>query len=550
MALKLFIVEDEQTIREGILSMIDWERHQIDVCGEAANGREALPLLERHRPDVLLTDIRMPYMDGLQLIEEAQRAGLDFRAIVLSGYNEFSYAKQALKLGVLDYILKPCRPDDILKIVLEAKLAIESEQSANFDRNKRDQAWNRNMHLLKNQVLSQWIHYPKIPLERREGLIAELQMAIVPVMLQVGLIRFDTTRFSPNYGEPDWELIRYAALNIVLETLAPVYRGKIEAFRDGDDLLWIANATLAEASAGETGTGADEELKSNLGLLQRNLEIYLNLSVSIAVGTCRESVDDAHISYREALQAMNVRFYRSKGGIFLYNETARKEGEQEEGTILDDEAFDRLEREIVMQMRGAAYEQALDKMERWLERFQTAPRYGKHEINVRATAFILELQRLAEEKNATTFEWKQHLVNWMEQIPQVETLDELSTIMKKIMQSLVEALCRQRSLHRTVQLAVDLIREKYNTNLTLDAVARAAYVSNTYLSSLFKQELGINFLDYLHQYRIEKAKELLAQNLKMFAVAKLVGYQEERHFSATFKKWTGLTPSQYQKGLQ
>ncbi|OMD10124.1 helix-turn-helix transcriptional regulator, partial [Paenibacillus odorifer] len=194
-------------------------------------------------------------------------------------------------------------------------------------------------------------------------------------------------------------------------------------------------------------------------------------------------------------------------------------------------------------------ELALDLLEQWLERFRGNPGCLKQEVNIRATAFVVRLKRLAQEKQVAGFEWKQHLVNWMEQAPQIETLEELSTILNKIMQNVVEAFSKHRPLHRTVVTALEIIRNKYNTNLSLEYVAKEAYVSNTYLSSLFRQELGVNFLDYLHQYRVEEAKKLLRQNLKMYAVAKLVGYGEERHFSATFKKWTGLTPSQYQKGL-
>jgi len=129
----------------------------------------------------------------------------------------------------------------------------------------------------------------------------------------------------------------------------------------------------------------------------------------------------------------------------------------------------------------------------------------------------------------------------------MDTLDDCTVVLQKIVQSIVEAVSNQKSLHRTVHATIELIKQKYNTNLTLELAAKETFVSNSYLSSLFKQELGVNFLDYLHQYRVEQSKELLRQSYKIYAVSKLVGYQEERHFSSTFKKWTGLTPRQYQK---
>lgn len=548
MKLKLLIAEDEDTIREGIVNMIDWNSHQIEVMGEAGNGSEALALMESEQPDLLLTDIRMPQMNGLELIEAGRRRGYDFRSIILSGYNEFSYAKQAIALGVVDYVLKPCRPEEILKTVLKAKELIERRCCQENEQLKRDRSWHKNAPLVKSQVLSQWIHHPPVPLERRQELIGELAMAISHEGPQIGLVSFDFDPPSAGGSGQDFVLLRYAALNIISETLSPIYKGKIETFHDGNLLLWIGSGLAGTDSRKSYRTPI--YLKEQIGMLQSNLEKYLKLSISIAVGSCRADISEAHLSYKEALQAMESRFLNGKGGVYFYTEGSGVigGGAQEIG-ILDDPELNVLEDEMLVAVGAGSNELALDLLEQWLERFRGNPGCLKQEVNIRATAFVVRLKRLAQEKQVAGFEWKQHLVNWMEQAPQIETLEELSTILNKIMQNVVEAFSKHRPLHRTVVTALEIIRNKYNTNLSLEYVAKEAYVSNTYLSSLFRQELGVNFLDYLHQYRVEEAKKLLRQNLKMYAVAKLVGYGEERHFSATFKKWTGLTPSQYQKGL-
>lgn len=546
--MKLLIAEDEDTIREGIVNMIDWKSHQIEVMGEAGNGSEALALIEKEQPDLLLTDIRMPQMDGLELIEVARRRGYGFRSIILSGYNEFSYAKQAISLGVVDYVLKPCRPEEILKTVLKAKELIERQRNQEDEQLKRDRSWHKNAPLVKSQVLSQWIYHPPVPLERRQELIGELSMAIGFEGPQIGLVSFDFDPPSATGTGQDFVLLRYAALNIISETLSPIYRGKIETFHDGNNLLWIGSGLAGTDS--RKLYRAPLQLKEQIEKLQCNLEKYLKLSISIAVGSCRSDISEAHLSYKEALQAMESRFLNGKGGVYYYTEgTGVIGGAPQEIGILDDSELNVLEDEMLVAVGAGSNELALDLLDKWLDRFRSNPGCLKQEVNIRATAFVVRLKRLAQEKQVAGFEWKQHLVNWMEQAPQIETLEELSTILNKVMQNVVEAFSNHRPLHRTVVTAMEIIRNKYNTNLTLEYVAKEAYVSNTYLSSLFRQELGVNFLDYLHQYRVEEAKKLLRQNLKMYAVAKLVGYGEERHFSATFKKWTGLTPSQYQKGL-
>ncbi|MGO4374015.1 response regulator, partial [Paenibacillus sp. MCAF20] len=130
MSLKMIVAEDEQSFREGIVGLIDWQLYGIEISGEAANGREALDMIIADPPDLLLTDIRMPYLNGLDLIREARATGAQFHTVLLTGYNEFEYAKEAIKLGVSDYLLKPCMPADIIRVILEVKGKIEAMESS------------------------------------------------------------------------------------------------------------------------------------------------------------------------------------------------------------------------------------------------------------------------------------------------------------------------------------------------------------------------------------------------------------------------------------
>lgn len=317
--MKLLIAEDETAVREGMVHLIDWESHGIEICGEAGNGSEALALMESCRPDILLTDIRMPYMDGLELIEQAKSKGLTFRSIILSGYNEFSYAKQAIRLGAADFILKPCRPEEILRTVLEAKQAAETQEASESRRKARDLSWNRNIPLMKNQVLLQWVKYSAVPLEERGQVIRELSMDIHDVGAQVGLVRVDTSRIP--LVERDVVLLRYAATNIVKETLDHVYAGRIEVFQDGSDLLWVASLPghVKAVPSGKAMLSAPRQIKlePHIRLLQRNLEKYLKMTVSIALGSWKPLIDQVNESYQESVQAMESRFFSGKRGRIL-----------------------------------------------------------------------------------------------------------------------------------------------------------------------------------------------------------------------------------------
>ncbi|CAM4460776.1 two-component system response regulator YesN [Paenibacillus endophyticus] len=537
MTLKMIVAEDEQSFREGILTLVDWKLYGIEIAGEAENGRQALEMIHNDPPDLLLTDIRMPHLNGLDLIREAKAAGHEFRSVLLTGYNEFEYAKEAIKLGVSDYLLKPCTPHDIVRVIFDLKQKIEASENEDKAVNALNQSWNRNIHLLKNQILSQWIQQPLMPLENRGSVLREIDMALLPRPIQVGIIRIDASvRPNAAASKRDLELIRYALLNITGETLRPLYEGRLEVFRHGDEMLWVGNYPEC---------ASHDAVESAMRMLQHNLEAYLKLSISISISSAQASVDFAHIGFQEALHAMEGRFYQGRGGIFFYAGADKQQAAKT--SILEDAFLNRLEKELLFSLQNEQYEQAVDAIEASMCHIRASSSYSKAEVHLRSTSLILELQKFAKERKVASIEWQDSFVNWMEQIPNMETLDECTVVLQKIVQSIVEAVSNQKSLHRTVHATIELIKQRYNTNLTLELAAKETFVSNSYLSSLFKQELGVNFLDYLHQYRVEQSKEWLRQSYKIYAVSKLVGYQEERHFSSTFKKWTGLTPRQYQK---
>ncbi|MFC5528668.1 response regulator transcription factor [Cohnella yongneupensis] len=538
MALKMVVAEDEKSFRDGLVSLVDWKFYDIEITGIAENGRQALEMVKRDNPDILLTDIRMPYMNGLELIQEAKAVGAKFHAVLLTGYNEFEYAREAIKLGVSDYLLKPCTPQDIVRVIVELKRKIEhSESEKPFDE-EMNRTWNRNIHLLKNQILTQWILQPRMPLENRAIVMREVDMTLKPESFELGLIRMDLDEgLQPYASKRDLELIRYAIQNIAGESLHAIYEGMLEVFRHGDELLWIGNRQGG-------GSFPPERYIESLQLLKDNVESHLKISISISISSLHATVNDAHLAYQETLEAMESRFYQGRGGIYLHAETNRLQSAS--SSILDDAYLQQWEKDLLAHLHNEQYGEAVDGIEAGMRYLREQAVYSRAEIIVRVTSLILEMQKAAKER-AVSIEWQDGTVNWIERMPEMETLDECASILHKLVQGFAEAALSRRTLHRTVQATLELIKAKYNTNLTLDFAAKETYVSNTYLSSLFKQEMGVNFLDYLHQYRVERAKELLRESYKVYAVAKLVGYQEERHFSATFKKWTGLTPRQYQK---
>ena len=164
--IRLMIVDDEEEIRNGIQNVIQWEANDIIVCGEAANGKEALKLIEELSPDVLLLDIRMPVMGGIELLETIASKNLPVKSIILSGYDDFSYAQNALKLGASDYLLKPCRPEEIIKTVLKVKNIIEDENKKKEAYSHLKAEFNKVLPVLKEKYLAKLLYPGNKPSEK------------------------------------------------------------------------------------------------------------------------------------------------------------------------------------------------------------------------------------------------------------------------------------------------------------------------------------------------------------------------------------------------
>lgn len=533
--LKLMIVEDEKTIREGIISTIDWGSHNIKIIAEASNGEEALNLMESVKPDIILTDIQMPKMNGLTFIERAKEEGFSFESIVLTGYEDFNYAKQSIRLNVFDYLLKPAQPAEILLAVLKVKQKLEQQKWLDDQLHLLEDYTDKSIYFYKAETLIKWFHFPESSqLENRSEIIPHLKMKIDNSQpLQVGIIWLSPKQKN-QFMFDDIELLKFCCLNITAETLSPFYDNKFEAIFDQDSLVWVGNINESHNP---------DKLKEYLNQLVKNFQVYLELPVYIGVGNPKELIAEIHKSYLEAERVLDEQYYHQGKNFFFH----RKANNTVEKQILHDKELAILEDEIITHMYNKQYDSALDKLESWLSYLEGQTSYHKEQVNLKAITLVVEMQKFVQGNTLTKIEWESDLINWIEQMPTMKTFDDMSSILKKIFQNVFEILTAEKSVHRTVQRAQTIIEERYSENLTLESIANEVFVSSAYLSSLFKQELGINFLDYLHQYRISQAKVLLTKNYRIYEVANKIGYNDERHFSSTFKKWTGITPSQFQK---
>jgi two-component system response regulator YesN len=530
--ISLLIVDDEEDIRKGIRTMIDWVSNGINVCGEAEDGAEALQMIQELNPDILLMDIRMPEMDGLQVIQTVYSHPNPAKSIILSGYDDFTYAQMALKFGASSYLLKPCLPEEILETVLKLKAEIQSERAKKQIFEHLKIKFNENLPVLKENYLVKLIHNEKKPsehiLENFELFGIRLKMSHVTV----SILRIDDyAALSNQYDHNEIELMRFAVKNIVDEMMSA--RFICEVFEDKGDILILSSVDIDQSNSGFLDLLAE---------VNQHIQNILGFTVSIGVGSTYEDLNGIHRSYKEALKSIEARFLVGTASIIRYEDINY-------GDIEDNEYPLSEEKNILSCIKTGKSEELDRRLEEFFQALNSDA-YAKEHILKLCLALILSLYHLCVETNVNTDEIFGVGLTAIDDILKVDTPSQIKQKLVQISHTILGKIQNRKSSNKIIELSLKYIEENYHKDLNLDSVANSVYINSGYFCILFKKTMGTNFIEYLHKKRIEKACEILTDiHSKSYEVALKVGYSNEKYFYQIFKKHTGMTPTQYKESI-
>jgi Response regulator containing CheY-like receiver domain and AraC-type DNA-binding domain len=527
--IKLLIIDDESDIREGIKCSIDWDKNDILIIGEASNGVEALDVINKTFPDLILVDIRMPLMNGLQLIESLSSTHPYIKAIIVSGYDDFSYAKKALSLGAIDYLLKPCGPDEILEAVLKAKVSIEKYRKETELINKYKIDSFENHQFIRNKYLVSLLNEKIIHADPLMDKFDFIDLEISKNNFTLMIIRFDNYYdLIEKSAVQDIEMMKYAAINISQEILRSQYI--CEVFEYKDDIIALINTDKTT----ELQAALMEKLKSEI----RNC---LKTTVSIGISDHCDQINKLHNSYKEAINAVEHKFFTGENSTIYYNHI--------KNSYLDNKSYPiNLEKQVINTIESGSKEEIEKNFNAFFKTIIEKDTNKKHLLKVCRT-FLFSIYHFVVENNGDGNEIMKE-IDELSEATRCSTIDQLNSEVYKIVLLAYEKLNHNKIGNKFVQNAMDYINDNYDKNIDLETVAKNIYISPSYVSSLFKQVLGINFVDYLHKFRLKKACSLLKDNkLKAYEVAYMVGYNDDKYFSQIFKKYLGLTPSQYRDSI-
>ena len=503
--MRILIVEDEVRIRTGIAKLIS--AHTVHtVVGEGKNGQEGLEMILRFHPDLVISDIRMPLMDGLTMVKEAREKGADCHFVILSGYSEFEYAQKAIRYGVEDYLLKPLAPEDVSGLLDKIEKEVEEEEK---EAAQTTEGVLRDIFQGRKENISEKYGHLEVSGAFQPDQVIFVASGYVGDVDSKYCINLEKTFQKMQSDHPEWKIT-----SVYLENT----REMIVLFQS--DISF-------------------EEMEKKL-----NRRVYLNL--------CREDMPVWTFGKADSIEELRdctdkLRTYYLHGLVLGYR------------TILTDERVRSIKnteflypRQLQNDLQNAVCSGSSEQIR------NAADAFLAHINNMTCEPVYIQksykkilsfLENVCHETNPEAYRLLQKH-DLERTVLDGFTLHEMEQCFEKAIQIIMDSKNKKEDIRNyTIKKAITFIREHYMENISLDQLAERLEITPEYLSTLFNKEVGINFSIFLKRFRISQAKRLLkGTDKKIYEIASEVGYSDPKYFNRVFKEEIGISPGDYRQG--
>lgn len=534
--IKVFLVEDEMVIRRGIKNSIDWEKEGYIFCGEASDGELAYPMIIKEKPDILITDIRMPFMDGLELCKLVKKELPNIKILILSGYDEFDYAKEAIRLGVTEYLLKPISSGKLLEALNGVSESIRREKEDKDLVRKYMEEMRENTEHEKQKFFEQMIAGNLSMADALET-GKKYEMNLSAGMYNLLLFRFTLGEENRKSGELLGEA-EYA-IEKLTERLEYVFE-----FQRGVE-GW---AFLLMADNEEQMSERVKELSKDLEEIMKN---YSTIAYFGGIGQPVARLRELEESFREAERALAARFTMELNRIISVEDIRMA---QNVDTLDDIEitSFGEIEKTRTM-LEKFLNNGAEDEIDEFVDVYiNELPEEKLKSVLMRQyiimdayivmMSFCEKIEGIEGEMQAQSEELKNSMKT-------IQTLEEIKNYIRMLLKKIigVRDTISGRRYSDIIEIAKDQIRKTYMSDeISLNTIAAEVGMSPSYFSSIFSKEMGKTFLEYLTEIRMDRAKELLmCSSMKTSEIGYEVGYKDPHYFSYRFKKTQNCTPKEF-----
>ncbi len=531
---KILLVDDEILVRDAIRENIDWGKLDCELIGDCENGKQAVEFVKTHEVDIVLTDILMPYMDGMELSHFLHDNYPDVLIVIFSGFGEFEYAKKAIQYNVSEYMLKPVTAMELTKVIENMKEKLDSrkkEQRKMESLTQVSQDYHKNANVIRSKALDCLVKCTRevqVSLDELERMGITFQAASYRVAV------FDIDTYSEMYQmdmdkQQESALMAFVLFNVGDEIVVREKAGVV--YQEGNNRVCII-------FAGNRTKEFSENIHRICHEIQKKVKEVIGLETSIGIGSWVRSPYELIYSYRLAAKAIDYRYLL--GGNLLFD-MEEKKTDNSIFLINDLETLT----EAIKSGDRRLMEETLGQIETEIKSALVEKSYACIYLQQVIRAIGNTCQSLSEEPEKIIAQREALLKAVTEQ----RMFSQAAALVEKYAQEVFDELqeLNSSSGQRQGMLAMDYIQKNYmDPCLSLNSICSYLNISTSYFSTIFKEMTGETFIEVLTRVRMEKAKELLENTtMKNYEIAEKVGFSDPHYFGISFKKITGKTPTEY-----
>ncbi len=534
--LKVLLVDDEYLIRELLKKRIKWEQLGCEIVGEASCAAEAFAFLEEKTADLILTDIDMPITDGLEMSKRIIESYPKIKIIVVSGYDKFEYAKNGIKLGLEDYILKPIREAEVERAILHLKEKLEKQKKNEYENDMIKKQLENNMPYLREKFFS-GLFRGRLALAEIEDKLDFLKLELQEKFFQVALFEvvFNT---EEKYSEEE----RLVELIGTVHMIENYFKNMpcVHVLLDAKENI-IVFCNDAKASLIEECSYILERLKGS----------HPKWDITVGIGSIKENIEEVKHSYSEAVTALQSKAILGENQVIYYNDLDIVTPKMNPIPTLQENAMDQLQ----FLIKAGLHEQVLDYIDMLYESIGKYSNIGEQNftihIRIQTTRMISVLFYVIASMDIKIEDIAYYQEEFFKEVASITNIPQAKRLVISLAQKLIKNINTIQN-HVVSDYMEDILKyiqdNMSDYALTLNKIAGHFYMNPSYLSRIFKQRKGISFKDYLNKIRMETALEYVRNtDLKAYEIGEKIGIPDANYFSTSFKRYIGMSMTDYKK---
>lgn len=530
--MRILVVDDESLVRESVINILISLGY--DDIFEAQDGIAALEFLEDIIPDIVIADIRMPEMDGIELLSKSREIQKDIIFILLSGYDLFEYAQAAIQHGAFSYLVKPVNS-------IELKTVMDNASKA-FDQKNKQKEFNSSMRIggtlgavfLKSHMIFELIKSDFIDKEYYEKKLRELNITLEHELFQIFLVSIDNFSTLGRIESRDRELLKFGIENIVMEILGNHdILGYPFDLEDGKGFLLNFSPV--------SNFNDRKNLRSLLEKILQSIGLYMDFTVTIGAGIIVDHITDLSHSYLRAQESISQRLSRGGNQVFILDDLPALKD-------ISTRINFKIEQDLMACFEKCDIKSAgciIESLYKPFRDYEIIDIGNLQKLNFQLILLIYKIMNALGYNSEEILGDEFILYNQLNAHSSIDSIIEsyngwMALCFKNI------SIFREKSYKKLMEIAKGYIEKNYSKNITLESISDHVHLSTAYFSKQFKLYAGENFVDYLINFRISKAKEFLKEGIyKASDVSRMVGFNDEKYFYKVFKRHSGFTPTEY-----